>query len=503
MKRKLCIVFVFILILSTLAGCNVREKSIVENEPAGTQEVNNITPVDKGNVYNIRAELNAQEKTLTCNQNLLYVNTEKVDLNELYFHVYTNAFNSKETAPFLFDDFDRAYSRGFEPGNTQIIAVKTKEGQDLKYSLQGEGNTIMKVDLPEPLKQGESIELTMDYKVVIPSANERFGYGDNHFNLGNWYPVAAVYDKEGWNLDKYYPIGDPFYSDTANYEVTITAPKEYVIAASGKLVSDKEEGANKTWTFQGNSMRDFAFVANKDFKVAEKNVDGTIVKSYYYKDDEKRGREALDIGVNSIKIFNEKFGKYPYPTYSVVETVFPSGMEYPGLVYISDSYYKSFSNRDVLTIVVVHETGHQWFYSLVGNDQVDEAWLDEGFATYSESIYIENAFSKQRGKNYFSNSVEERRNEVISEGIIDGVVVRGLDEFKNWDDYGPTVYTAGAVVLNELRNKLGDEKFFQVIQEYYKEFQFKIATTDDFINVSERVAGQELDDFFNTWLYAK
>jgi aminopeptidase N len=250
-------------------------------------------------------------------------------------------------------------------------------------------------------------------------------------------------------------------------------------------------------------MRDFAFVANKDFKVVEKKIDGTVVKSYYYKNDEKRGKEALNAGVESIKIFNEKFGKYPYPVYSVVETVFPSGMEYPGLVYISENYYKTLSNRDSLIIVVVHETAHQWWYSLVGNDQIDEAWLDEGFATYSESIYVENALSKERGKNYFNSSVEERHNEVIADKIIDGVVVKGLEDFRNWEDYGPTVYTRGAVVLNELRNKFGDEKFFQIMQGYFKEYEFKIAKTEDFMNVSERVTGQQLDEFFNTWLYAK
>lgn len=503
MKRKLYLGLILLLVLTTFIGCNASNNNVTEDPGAGAQVVNEVAPTEKGNLYKINAELNVQDKTLISNQILNYVNSESVELKELYFHVYSNAFNAQETAPFLFDDFDRAYSRGFEPGKTEITSIKTKEGQSLKYAFQGEGSTILKLELAEPLKPGAAIELTMDYKVTIPPANERFGYGENHFNLGNWYPVAAVYDKSGWNLDKYYPIGDPFYSDSANYEVTIKAPKEYIIAASGNYISDQEEGTNKIWQFQGSNMRDFAFVANKDFEVAEQNVDGTIVKSYYYKSDARKGKEALKIGVNSIKIFNDKFGKYPYPSYSVVETVFPSGMEYPGLVYISDNYYKGFANDDLLTIVIVHETGHQWFYSLIGNDQIDEAWLDEGFATYSESIYIENALSAERGKNYFNNSVEERHNEVIAEKAIDGIVVKGLDDFRNWDDYGPTVYTRGAVVLNELRNKLGDEKFFQVMQTYFKEYQFKIATTEDFIRVSEDVAGQQLDDFFNTWLYAK
>jgi hypothetical protein len=502
MRKKICLVLSAILIATTLASCSGNNEPS-NNTTNGTQEVNKVAPIEKGNFYNINAQLNATDKTLNAKEDLRYTNTENIELNELYFHVYTNAFKQKETAPFLFDDFDRAYSRGFESGFTEITSVKVRDGEDLKYSFQGEGNTILKVELKEPLKQGTSVELSMDFKVTIPPANERFGYGENHFNLGNWYPIAAVYDETGWNLDKYYPIGDPFYSDSSNYEVTIKAPEEYMIASSGALVNEKDEGNNKIWKFQSSNMRDFAFVANKDFKVVEKKIDGTVVKSYYYKNDEKRGKEALNAGVESIKIFNEKFGKYPYPVYSVVETVFPSGMEYPGLVYISENYYKTLSNRDSLIIVVVHETAHQWWYSLVGNDQIDEAWLDEGFATYSESIYVENALSKERGKNYFNSSVEERHNEVIADKIIDGVVVKGLEDFRNWEDYGPTVYTRGAVVLNELRNKFGDEKFFQIMQGYFKEYEFKIAKTEDFMNVSEKVTGQQLDEFFNTWLYAK
>ena len=503
MRKKIGLVLAAILIATTLVSCN---RSIIEtptNTPTGIQEVNKVAPVEKGNFYNISAELNTIDKTLDAKESLKYVNNESIDLKELYFHVYTNAFKEKETAPFLFDDFDRAYSRGFEPGYTEISKVIIKDGVELKYSFQGEGNTIMKVELPEPLKQGSAIDLVIDFAITIPSANERFGYGENHFNLGNWYPIAAVYDETGWNLDKYYEIGDPFYSDSSNYEVAIKAPKEYIIAASGTLLSEKVEGSVKLWQFESNNMRDFAFIANKDFKVTEKNVDGTIVKSYYYKNDEKRGKEALESGANSIKIFNERFGKYPYPVYSVVETVFPSGMEYPGIVYISDKYYKTLSNSDYLTIVIVHETAHQWWYSLVGNDQIDEAWLDESFATYSESIYIENALSEERGKNYFNNSVEEKHNEVIADKVIDGVVVKGLENFKNWDDYGPTVYTRGAVVLNELRNKLGDEKFYKIMQQYFEEYKFKIAKTEDFINISEKVAEQQLDEFFNSWLYAK
>lgn len=497
LKRKLCIVLIFLLILTALAGCSNPSNILKQQKTDSTvQNVKTLAPNKNGNSYRIDVELNTKDKTLTAKQNVIYRNNDNVELKELYFRVYPNAFKTKETAPFLFDSFDSAYPRGFQPGSIDIASISDKAGQPLKFAIQGVDSTVMKIDLLKALKTGESIELNMDYKVVIPPATERFGWGKDNFNLGNWYPIAAVYDQQGWNLDKYYAIGDPFYSDSSNYTVKIKAPKEYTIAASGQLTKETLENDSKVWEFQGNNMRDFAFIANTKFQVAEKNVNGTIVKSYYYKDDEKSGKDALESGANAIKIFNENFGEYPYPTYSVVETEFPSGMEYPALVYISDKYYGSLANKDSLTIVVVHETGHQWFYSLVGNDEVDEAWLDEGFAQYSESVYLENTVGQERAKNYFKRSVGDRYN-------VNGPVVRSLDKFQNWNDYGPTVYSGGATVLDELRNTLGDKTFFKVMQEYFKEFKYKNATTADFINVSEKVSGKDLSVFFEKWVYAK
>ncbi len=495
-KRFLAIILILALLFS---GCSIISKV------RGNTKVNIEQSLDK-NKYIIKADLDEANKIMTVTQTVHYKNNENVDLNELYFHVYTNAFKSKETAPFLFDDFNNAYKSGFSPGFTELESIKMTQkdiASNLQYRFEGEGQTILKLELPSSLKVGEIAVIEMKYKVHIPPAGERFGYNEGSFNLGNWYPVAAVYDESGWNLDKYFAIGDPFYSDTSDYEVTINTSDKLIVAASGELLSKNAEAAKLQWQFKAENMRDFAFVASDKFKILEKNVDGTQVKSYFYSGDEIAGEEALDYGVKSLRTFNDLFGKYPYPSFSVVQTEFPSGMEYPGIVYISDKYYNKDTNNLPLIITIVHEAAHQWWYGIVGNDQVDEAWLDESFAAYSETIFIEKEFGRQPAQGYFEDTVKQSVEEAISSKQIDGVIVKSLKDFKSWDDYGPTVYDGGALMLSQLREKLGDKMFFDILKRYVSEYKYKIAKTQDFVDVCEKVSGQKLDGFFKPWLEKK
>lgn len=452
-------------------------------------------------LYIINAELDAKEKTLTATQQIKYINNENVALGEVYFHLYPNAFKKRETAPVLFDEFDRAYRNGFAPGSIELEYISLIGGKEivpLKYSIGGIDSTVLKVELPGLVLPKQSVTIEMKYKVAIPPALERFGYGENHFNMGNWYPVASVYDKQGWNNDRYYPIGDPFYSDVADYKVIIKAPNQFTIAASGKLV-EQQQGDSRIWSFEANNQRDFAFVANSRFGVAEKVVDGVQIKSYYYIGDEYRGKEALEFAEKSIKTFNKSYGKYPYKYYSVVETKFPSGMEYPGLVYISDDYYKLDSSYEYFLYTVVHETAHQWWYGAVGNDEVDEAWLDEGLTTYSEALFIEKQFGKKESLvyvDYFKKATDK----AMTTMAFDGVVLKPLSKFEGWEDYGPAVYEKGAMTVSGLRDILGDKVFFDIMSTYYKEYKFKNASTEDFIEVCERLSKRDLQGYFRRML---
>lgn len=490
------LLLVFIMIFT---ACNDREElnKKLLREPSKQE----IQVQDNLNQYNIEVQFYPDKKIISGKQEVIYINNEDVSLDKIYFHLYPNAFKKKETLPFLFDDYTRAYPKGFEEGYINIKGLWI-EDKTSSFSIGGFGDTIMEVTLPRILEPGEKISIKMEYDIKIPPATERFGYGDEAYNLGNWYPVAAVYDDSGWNLDPYYSIGDPFYIDVSNYNVIIKAPKDIMIATTGEILSsDKIMDNIREWSIKATKTRDFAWVASKYFEVVEKELDGILLKCYFI-DKENVDKKIKDLSMKfaerSIKIFNDVFGLYPYKQYSVVQTNFPSGMEYPQIVFIGKQYYNR-NNIDFLEMVIVHETAHQWWYSVVGNDQIDEAWLDESFASYSEVIYYYENYGETEGKQYHIYENVNRYYEEV-DSVDDETILKALNEFQNWDDYSLLVYTKGAMFLDSLKERYGEETFYNILKMYYNSYKFKIATTKDFLDVCEEVTGDNLDKYFDKWL---
>lgn len=342
------------------------------------------------NEYKIDIEFDPAQKKYTGKQSVKYINNEDVSLSEIYFHIYPNAFKNDNTTPYSLD----SYIRDFSPGFINVTKV-TVEDKEIEYSILGEDDTLLKIPLELALAPVKTVEIYMEYEVTLPNAAERFGYGDNTFQIGNGYPIAAVYDSREWNIDPYYSMGDPFYSDVSNYSVTIKAPKEYIIACSGKILSEETQGKYKIWKVEAKLMRDFAWAASQNFIIQEKVVDGILVKNYLLPNNEGVNNQASELAYKSVEVYNRIFGKYPYEVLSVV-TADATGMEYPGMVFVWQS--TTFGNKSFES-TLTHEIAHQWWYGAVGNNQIEEPWLDESFAIYSEKLFAMRSMAKYRGRN--------------------------------------------------------------------------------------------------------
>ncbi|MDI3481075.1 MAG: hypothetical protein PWQ97_730 [Tepidanaerobacteraceae bacterium] len=441
--------------------------------------------------YTINVSFYPEEKRIEGTQSLIVKNTEKAELSELYFHLYPNAFKTSDTAPFPRSEMQLAYPNGFSPGYIDIKKVATPSGP-LEYEVRG---TLLKVVPDKPLKLGQSLKLTMEFTEIIPPSYGRFGYGKNTYNIANWYPILAVYDEHGWNKDPYYAIGDPFYSEVGLYEVKIKAPAEYTIAATGYLENKRQEGSSLIWTFKTGLVRDFAWVASTRFKEASSEVGRVKITSYYLKEDAVFGQKALEYAARAVKFFSEYFGPYPYREYSVAASDFYiGGMEYPNLVMIGRQFY---SEGDMLEYVVVHETAHQWWYGLVGNNEVKEPWLDEALTEFSTVLYYEKVYGRKSGQRVYDDFILNpyKFYEQTHQSQKMGPILRPLSEFSSWGEYDAIVYSRGAIMLKQLESIIGEDKFREATRFYFKQNIYKNATTEDFIKAVNKATGADWTDY--------
>lgn len=495
MDRRVRLFLLLIVFTLILSSCEKEE--VLASNTLIHKDLNGIN-IESLNQYDIEVELDYEDKAYRGKQLVTYVNNTGKSLGEIFFHIYPNAFKSLETLPILFKDkIEDPLS--YDNGYIEFSQI-SRDNEDLGYKIIGQDNTILSIKLDKPLIQGQKVDIYMEYNVKLPSPMDRFGYGERTINLGNWYPIACVYDEDGWNLDPYYNIGDPFYSDLANYNISIKTDKDVIIASSGNIISEVIEDNIKIYEIEGLLIRDFAWLASREFKIAEGKVDGTTIKLYYLDENPNMIKSSLQFSKDSLEVFNRIYGKYPYGAYTVVMTEFPSGMEYPGIVFISEEYFR-YQVVDLLERVIVHETAHQWWYGLVGNDQIDEPWLDESLATYSETIYYKEIYGDEKAKKYFDYNVKLGYEYGVKYLLGDSIIYQSLDDFNGWDDYGILVYSKGALFINEIKELFGEETLYEILSTYFNEFKFYNVTSDDFINICEKITKSSFDDLVNKWLY--
>ncbi|MFX0197692.1 MAG: M1 family metallopeptidase, partial [Candidatus Hodarchaeota archaeon] len=434
--------------------------------------------------------------SLSCHYSLEYTNTENVPLTELFFHLYPNAFqNVNELYPNVPQD---------EGGALVINSVTDNEGNLFMTELLNQTN--LRLDLVIPLQPEESLEIRMEFDVKIPHIPNRFGYWQNDnmttHNLGNWYPIVAVFEEIGWHTKPYAYSGESFYSEIANYQVNITVPTREVVAATGVLLSKvpREDGTT-TWCWEAEVVRDFVFSVSPDFQVRSKPAQGTTISSYYVAIDSERGERALEIAETSLKLFSQLYGPYPYTTFSIVENPTPNGggMEYPTLVLMGSGLYRR-ASAITFEAVLVHEIAHQWFPFLIGSNSYAEPFADEAFATFSEKIYWEFVYGPEAGEEAWQYTQNHYLSFLKQTGA-DEIVYQNMTYWDRNAAYSPIVYSKGALIIRMLRFVVGNSTFFKAIQAYYERFLHTNAKIRDLITVFEEVSGTDLDWFFMEWLF--
>jgi len=439
--------------------------------------------------YLISADVNFAEHRLEGHLRLEYTNTEDVPLDKLYFRLFPNG--------------DGSYGQG-----SLTVSDVIKEGVPVLSSLSLD-NSVLEVNLVSPLPVNAQTRIEMDFSAAIPAGSADTGYGiygfrDNILTLANWYPILAVYDSNGWNLDPVYSIGDSVFSDMALYTVDIKLPSDLKLAATGVEVTRREAGGVTEVRYASGPVRDFFVAISPDFQVTSRVVDGTQVNSYYLPGRQAGGQQALETAASSLDVFNSHFGQYPYSELDIVGVplVLASGVEYPGLILLGDGMYQDYTNVK-FTTTDAHEVAHQWWYNVVGNNVIDDPWMDEALATYSSVLYwdfTQGSSAYQEAMSYYQGRYDQ-----FLQNSPDDKITGSLAYFTSLPNpaaYSVIVYTKGALFFQALRDKIGDEAFFEALRYYYNTYQFMIATPQDLLGAFERTSGKKLGDFYNQWLYS-
>jgi hypothetical protein len=439
------------------------------------QERRVLATLDHPPQYLLDVAVDFDALTVAGTAGILYTNNEQEALEAVYLRLYPNAAH-------------------YEEGGAQINAVNVDEAA-VDFVFEDADGTILKVPFPAPLAPEDQTYLQIAFSVTVPRRSDRFGYDEGVMSLGHWYPMLAVYDDEGWNLDPYVALGDAFYSDVAFYMVHLTVPEETVVAAGGiEAGRILHRPPRATITYVSAATRDFALALSREYQTLNTQVGETTVTSYYLPGHEGSGQRALQVASGALEVYNTRFGLYPYAELAVAETSFtiagaPGGMEFPGVVFISSEFYRPdglFASE--LDVVVAHEVAHQWWYGVVGNNQVDEPWLDEAFATYSSIVYVEEKQGDAAAEAALTSQAVLPYVLALALGG-DGPVQSSLLDYDDLITYQSIVYGKGALFLARLRGLLGDDDFFTLLQHHYQAHKYGLLAADDFRRSIEDVIG--------------
>jgi aminopeptidase N len=432
--------------------------------------------------YNIDAfvDLVGNPPRVYALQDTIYTNATDGSLSVLYFRTFPNK---------------PSY------GTELTVSEVTVDGQAATVAYEVE-RTALRVELPIPLQPGASATVHMAYDVTVPVDTVRgygtFNYQDGIMILANFYPMVAVHEGLGWNLSLAPDYGDPVYAASSFYTVQFTLAPEYTLVTSGMHVDKRQnDDGTVTWTQAGGPMRDFCVVISDRFEFSSVSVGNVRVNSYYLPDHSRGGEEVLAYARDGLRAYQQAFGAYPFAEFDVVEApIYSGGMEYPALVMMGEQYYQA--GGELFEFLAAHEVAHQWWYSVVGNDQVNVPWLDESLTNFSTVYYYEQTYGKARAEMAFEQFVA-RSYELFRQQGRDLAVHQPVDQFAP-HEYGPIVYGKGALFFAEVRELLGDELFLEALRRYYQDRRYMLATPEDLLRVVEDVSGQELDQLYQEWM---
>jgi hypothetical protein len=487
--------------------------------------------------YSIDVKLDAQRRTLTGRETLTWTNIGGGPVRELQFHLYYNAWRNRDStwmreaklSEWWPASDDRAAG---DFASIDISSVKITGGPvpaaDLtgmiKFIAPDDGNTddrtVMSIPLSVPVAPGQTITLDIAWVSKIPRPFARTGVIGNYFFLGQWFPKIGVVDANGnWNCHQFHVLTE-FFADYGVYDVTMTVPRAWPLAATGverERRRDSPDATTSTYRYYQEDVHDFAWTTSPDFlertaRFEQPGLPPVDMRLMLQPEHAAQAERHFEGTRTTLRYYGEWFGAYPYGHITIIDPAWQSetdGMEYPTLFTVGTRWLNP--HADIyLEDTAVHEAGHQWWYGMVGNNEFEDAWLDEGINQYANARADAEALAYGRQvRRFFGGFVPWVMRDIRWDRVIDGdgivsyrseltTDIQSTPSYKWWPrDSGPLAYAKPALWLHTLERALGWSTVQRMLQTYFEKWQFKHPRPGDFFQVANEVSGRDLGPFFD------
>lgn len=428
---------------------SVTEEALPEPTSTATPE-----PVqEKYSQYHFDLLFDYAQHTLQVEQEIVFLNKYDFPMNEILLVIPPRFFPGVYTQTSLQGD---------------LIASSSEDG--IKTALT----------LSQPLSANESLTINLSYTLNLPNREGTLGFTDRQTNLSNWYPYIPPRDQNGnWLAHEPFidasnmVVGEYIVNEIADFTVNfqLVGNTPDLLIATGACPIPMENGTR----YELPKARAIAFSISNQYHLEEIQHNDLLIQAYVFSNQKQNASAITRIAAQAMDLFSELYGEYPRERVVIVSADFLHNMEMDGMVLLSNKIIDFYDGTPLnnLTILIPHELSHQWFYSLVGNDQAFEPWLDEAIATYSESLFYER-YHPEYLQWWWNNRVYAHEH--------NGYVNNSIYEAGSYENYRASVYLNGAIFMQDLSENIGKEAFLSALRHYVKNNQYGVATQKEFFD---------------------
>lgn len=486
--------------------------------------------------YKMDVWLDVDKKTVSGKEVLTWENDSFFYVDKLQFHLYLNAFKNNRSTFMLesgleFDEDTKSIEFGYcDILSMKILKTDFMEETDLTETLEFiqpddnnlDDQTVVQASLPAAIPPHSQVQVVIEFVTKLPKALRRSGYIADYYFVAQWFPKIGVFWNGEWNCHQYHQNSE-FFADYGTYDVNLTVPKEYIVGATGERKTMETRKTDvTTYNYYQECVHDFAWTACPRFieKVEKyalpsgKDVEITLLLMPEHKRQEERYFTATK---NAIKYYSKWYGEYPYTTVTVVDPAYKSnsgGMEYPTF-FTGRANWLAPKNVWTPETVTVHEFGHGYWYGLIGSNEFENPWIDEGFNSFAESQVMQVAYGPNHYvKRYFGipivyDEIEFKQKFDGLSGYMEWAKADNMQRYawkflsigSSRNSYWVNSYDKPQLMLLTLKNYLGDRIFDKIMMTFSQRWWYKHPKPQDFFDVVNEISGKDMKWFFDQFVY--